>query len=154
MIGYIFGIGIIILLIIITIIASSTYLLTERQFKELWISSILFVILLGYTRAKILKLEPIDVYIFVPAFLYILWFFFTKFSANLINKDDNMIGNITMYNIMETVIGTIIFLFIFGYFRSMILNLPIDSINIITTTVLFFLWYSLSNYITDLSINK
>ncbi len=55
-----------------------------------------------------------------------------------------------MYNITQIVIATITFLFIFGYFRPMLLNLPIDSMNIIVTTVLFFIWYCSSQYLTDL----
>ena len=145
----VFGIGIIVLLVIISIISNFTYILTEKQFKELWISSILMVILLGYIRAKILNLEWTD--IFVPTFLYIIWYFLTKLSANLINKDDDVIRNINFskYKTVEIIIATILFLFIFGYFRSMILDLPIDSMNIVTTTVLFFLWYFISTSIVD-----
>ncbi len=91
MIGYILGIGIIVLLLIITLISNYSFILTKRQVKELWISTILMVILLGYIRAEILQLEPIDVYLFVPAFFYMLWYFFTKLSANSINRDEDII---------------------------------------------------------------
>ncbi len=95
MIGYIFGIGIVVILLAVTISSNYALILTERQVKELWISTFLMIILLGYVRSRMLDLEPMSNYVFIPAGLYVLWYFLTKFTANLINKDDNIIRTTT-----------------------------------------------------------
>ncbi len=56
----------------------------------------------------------------------------------------------TLYQNIEIVVSTITFLFLFGYFRPIVMNQPIDSHAIITTVVLFFLWSFLSVHITNL----
>lgn len=89
MIEYIFAIIIIVLLVFITITANYVFILTEKQIKELWIGTILMIILLGYLRSKFLELYPIDKYLFVPTGLYVIWYILTKITSNLINKDSD-----------------------------------------------------------------
>jgi hypothetical protein len=87
MIGYIFAIITIVFLITITITSHYLLILNSDQVKTLWISTILMIILLGYVRSTVLNLEPISLYIFMPAGLYTIWYILTKSSANMINKD-------------------------------------------------------------------
>lgn len=86
MIGYIFAAGIIFCLIIITIISYNIFILTNEQIHTLWIGTIL-MILFSYIRSYLINLEPLDLYLFVPAGLFLIWYFLTKLTANLINKD-------------------------------------------------------------------
>jgi O-antigen/teichoic acid export membrane protein len=87
MIGYIFAIITTVFLITITITSHYLSILNSNQVKTLWISTILMIILLGYVRSTVLNLEPISLYIFMPAGLYTVWYILTKSSANMINKD-------------------------------------------------------------------
>lgn len=58
------------------------------------------------------------------------------------------------YQIIESTVSAITFLFFFGYFRQMILGEQINSLNIIFTTLLFFFWYSFTLYITNIITKK
>ena len=57
------------------------------------------------------------------------------------------------YQNIEIVVSTITFMFLFGYFKPIIMNQSIDSYNIVVTTGLFFLWYYLTSYITNLYVS-
>ena len=76
---------IIFVILFITILSHYVFILTNQQVRELWISSILMIILLGFVRVYILKFDMN--LIFLPVVLYIIWYFLTKMSSNLINKD-------------------------------------------------------------------
>ena len=89
MIGYIFGIITLVILVAFTISSNYSFILSNRQVHELWIGTLLAIILLGFVRAKLLNLDPIASYIFVPAALFAVWYILTKLSANMINKDQN-----------------------------------------------------------------
>jgi len=89
MIGYIFGIITLVILVAFTISSNYAFILSNRQVHELWIGTLLAIILLGFVRAKLLNLDPIASYIFVPAALFAVWYILTKLSANMINKDQN-----------------------------------------------------------------
>lgn len=54
--------------------------------------------------------------------------------------------------ILEIIIISFIFLIFYGYLRNFLLNNVIDSTEIILTTALFAIWYSLSYYLTELII--
>lgn len=54
--------------------------------------------------------------------------------------------------IQEIIIISLIFLVFYGYLRNFLLNNVINSTEIIITTVLFAIWYSLSYYLTALII--
>jgi hypothetical protein len=56
-----------------------------------------------------------------------------------------------IYQNIELVVSTILFLFFFGYFRPMITNNKINSYDIIITSILFFIWYYLTLFILNLS---
>jgi hypothetical protein len=87
MIGYIFAIVIIIFLIAVTILSNYVFILTNQQVTTIWVSTLLMIILFGYVRSSLLELEPMSLYLFMPAGLYVIWYFLTKFTANMINKD-------------------------------------------------------------------
>lgn len=53
------------------------------------------------------------------------------------------------YQKIELAVGTIVFIFIFGFFRQIILYNKIDSLNIVITTTLFFIWYFMTLITTD-----
>jgi len=56
------------------------------------------------------------------------------------------------YKNIEIIISTILFMFLFGYFRTMILGQDINFTNIILTTLLFYFWYLLTTLFTNRSI--
>lgn len=91
MLGYIFGIVLAVILIVVTIVSNYTFLLTQKQMYELWISTILMMVLFGYTRTYFLKLAPMSNYIFIPTTLYVIWYLGTKVMGNIINKDSGVI---------------------------------------------------------------
>lgn len=122
-------------IIIITLLSNYMFILTQEQMKELIVGTFLLM-LFTYGRNKFLDLE-ID--IFLPAILFMVWYFITKLTANIINKDNDVIRN--YYQNTEIVISTIIFMFLFMFIRPMLLNESINSDNVVLTTLLFFIWY-------------
>lgn len=56
------------------------------------------------------------------------------------------------YKNIEIIISTILFMFLFGYFRTMFLGQNINFTNIILTTLLFYFWYLLTTLFTNRSI--
>jgi hypothetical protein len=56
------------------------------------------------------------------------------------------------YQNIEIAVSTITFMFLFGYIRPMILGEHIDSINVVITTLMFFLWYYITSKFTGRSI--
>lgn len=56
------------------------------------------------------------------------------------------------YKNIEIIISTILFMFLFGYFRTMFLGQDIIFSNIILTTLLFYFWYLLTTLFTNRSI--
>lgn len=87
--GYLFLVGTLLILISISIISHFVFILTRGQIIEMWISTILFILLFGYLRSRMLNLN--DEYIFVPAFIYLLWFIMVKITTNSIYVDDDVI---------------------------------------------------------------
>jgi hypothetical protein len=87
----ILGLFLIFILISITIISKYIFILTYYQIKELWISTILFIILFGYLRSYILEFNSIIKYIIIPSFMYVIWYILTKYTANLINRNESNI---------------------------------------------------------------
>lgn len=51
---------------------------------------------------------------------------------------------------LDAIIATFLFLLFFGYLRSIVLNIPIDSKQILYVTILFGLWYSITFSIVDM----
>lgn len=128
---------IIISLICITIISNYVFILTEKQMNELIIGT-LSLILMTYIRNKLLNFE-IDT--FLPALLFMIWYFSTTLTANLINKD----GDVIRDNKQTTgiTISTILFMFLIMFIRPLMLNEDINSDNVVLTTLLLFLWSNL-----------
>lgn len=87
--GYLFLVAILTILVAISIISHFVFILTRGQIVEMWISTVLFVILFGYLRNRMLNLD--DEYIFVPAFIYLLWFILVKITTNSIYIEDDVV---------------------------------------------------------------
>ena len=56
---------------------------------------------------------------------------------------------------IKCMIGTIFFLLFFGYLRTFVVNIPLDTKSIIINTLLFFIWigysYAISNTFVETS---
>jgi len=46
-------------------------------------------------------------------------------------------------------VGSILFMMLFGFIRNIILDVPMDAKGIVTTTILFIVWLGLSDMITN-----
>ena len=88
-IGYIVGIITFIYLILITITANYTFILTHNQVNELWLGTIFAIIIFGFIRIKLFSLDNFDVNLLIPAALFALWYSLTTITSNIINFDKN-----------------------------------------------------------------
>ena len=81
----------IVLIIVLFIVTHTTTLLTDRQTTELFVSSILFMFIMGVLMNKLIPNYTTHT-IAVYGFCYTFWYALTKMVVNAISKDDN--GNI------------------------------------------------------------
>ena len=122
-----------IILVITSIISNYIFILTEKQIKELWIGTILMIVLL-FSRNEMLNMET-DLYI-LPM-MYLIWYILTRVSANIINRDEDIIQE--SYDNNEVITSTIMFMIVM-FLWKMLMNEKIDSKDVILTTILFFVW--------------
>ncbi len=85
MIDYILLGATIVLIIFYSLLSSYLNFLTAHQMMEMTFGVILFILILGFLRSYLLDLNTS--FIFIPAFFFINWYFWTKFMANNINRD-------------------------------------------------------------------
>lgn len=57
----------------------------------MWISTFLFIIILGYIRALFIDFDTISHYIPIFTLFYLLWYISTNITSNLINKHNDII---------------------------------------------------------------
>ena len=149
---YFYLILIITLLIIITFISHFYPLLSNEQINHLWISTLLFIILIGYLRNLLLYDDFDDT--FKIGFFYVIWIIAIKLTLNLIFGDYLDKSQTQKSFFTDIIIFSIIVLLFYGFIRYMLLNEKLDTHSIIISTLLITIWYYFTNLMVDMSNKK
>lgn len=130
---------IIAILIIILIVSNYIFILTANQMNEL-VGGTILLIFATLVRDHLLNLKG-DV--FLPAFIFMMWYFVTKTTVNLINIDRDADIIRESYKSIEIAASTILFMLLIMFIRPILLNEQIDSDDVVYTTILYLVWYTI-----------
>jgi hypothetical protein len=134
---------IIAILIIILIVSNYAFILTANQMNEL-VGGTILLIFAAMIRDHLLNLDG-DA--FLPAFIFMLWYFATKTTANLINIDRDADIIRESYRTIELATSTVLFMLLIMFIRPILLDEPINSDDVVYTTILYLVWYALTKNI-------
>lgn len=58
------------------------------------------------------------------------------------------------FNRVKLVVGTVMFIILFGFVRNIVLDIPLNSDILVITTILFIIWQGLSDQLTTAMVGS